>query len=89
MNGAIARGDNAGIFSCQLRMFQLAADLGGGLSASAYLRYWDGSAYQTTSGSDTFTVYDALGIFSGTTGKKGIAAFFPDRGVWVVVQLEC
>ncbi len=66
---------------------QLTTTLSMGGSAQARVLYFDGSAWRETS--QEITVHDVVGSMEGTPGKRGLAWFHRQSGLWLLWQLEC
>lgn len=67
--------------------FQLTATLTAGGSAAARILIFNSGTVSAIGG--TITVYDMLGIFSGSSGDKGLAESWSDSGHWEIYQLAC
>ncbi len=79
------------------RHFELKDNLSSGSNATAYLRTWNGSTWETDTAIE-FEVYDALDTFSGiardegppiVAGNWGYAEWFSAPGRWEIIQLSC
>lgn len=66
--------------------FELTGTLSAGGNATAELVAWNGSAWATTG--ETITVYDALEMFGGAAGARGLVFWRGDSERWEIVQID-
>ncbi len=66
---------------------QLTTTLALGGSARARVLHYDGSTWKQTT--QEITVHDVVGSMEGTPGKRGLAWFHRQSGLWILWQLEC
>lgn len=99
INGPSGAGISLDRVTLDLRRFKLTEDLLSGGAAEAQILLYDNEAPLRVGFDyrewgifgETFTVYDSLGLADGSTklkeGQYGFAAYFPDNGLWEVVQI--
>ncbi len=66
---------------------QLTTTLTLGGSAQARVLHYDGATWKQTA--QEITVHDVVGSMEGTPGKRGLAWFHRQSGLWILWQLEC
>ncbi len=66
---------------------QLAGTLSMGGSVPARILRYDGTTWRDTG--EEITVHDVVGSMEGTPGKRGLAWFHRQSGLWILWQLEC
>lgn len=66
--------------------FELTGTLSVGGSATAELVAWNGSAWATTG--QSITVYDALEMFGGDVGARGLVTWRGDSSRWEIAQID-
>ena len=66
---------------------QLAGTLSMGGSVRARVLRYNGAAWIDTG--EEITVHDVVGSMEGTPGKRGLAWFHRQSGLWILWQLEC
>jgi len=68
--------------------FELAETLAQGDSARAKVLRLDGSEWVVADEKE-LTVHDALSVFHGDTGKRGMTMWHAGSGKWLIMQMEC
>ncbi len=66
---------------------QLTTTLSLGGSAQARVLHYDGATWKQTA--QEITVHDVVGSIEGPPGKRGLAWFHRQSGLWILWQLEC
>jgi hypothetical protein len=71
-----------------LEVFELSETLAQGDSARAKVLKLQADDWVVASEKE-LTVHDALEVFHGDTGKRGMAMWHVGSGKWVITQMEC